>query len=163
MLPLFLQQLLGLTALDSGLTTFPQALGMLATVQLTSRLYPRIGPRRMMAAGLLGVTLSSSLFLFVGLGTDLWWIRGIMLLRGVSMAFAMVPMQVASFATISRQDTGRASSLTNTNRQVAGSFGVAVLATVLVSRTASHIHRRLPRRPGHGACGSPARHLARIP
>jgi EmrB/QacA subfamily drug resistance transporter len=143
LLPLFLQQLLGLTALESGLTTFPQALGMLATVQLTSRLYPRIGPRRMMAAGLLGVTLSSSLFLFVGLGTDLWWIRGIMLLRGISMAFAMIPMQVASFATISRQDTGRASSLTNTNRQVAGSFGVAVLATVLVSRTTSHVRSAL--------------------
>ena len=49
-------------------------------------------------------------------------------------------MQAAMFATIKPQDTGRASAITNTNRQVAGSFGVAVLATVLVERTTAHLN-----------------------
>jgi EmrB/QacA subfamily drug resistance transporter len=139
LLPLFLQQLRGLSALESGLTTFPQALGMIVTVRFSSRLYPKVGPRRMMLAGVLGLTVTSALFLLVGLETDLWWIRGIMFLRGAAMAFSLVPMQAATFATIKSRDTGRASSLFNTNRQVASSVGVALLATVLVERTAAHV------------------------
>jgi MFS family permease len=52
LLPLLLQQLRGLSAFDAGLTTFPQAIGMLLMAQVTSRIYPRVGPRCMMAIGL---------------------------------------------------------------------------------------------------------------
>ena len=135
LLPLFLQELRGLSALDSGLTTFPQALGMLLMVPVTSRLYPRVGPRRMLTIALAGITVTSALFLLVDLGTSLWWIRAIMSLRGVSMSFAIVASQAAAFASIPSEETGRASSLFNTNRQVAASIGVAALATVLDDRT----------------------------
>jgi MFS family permease len=128
---LFLQELRGLSALESGLTTFPQALGMLLMVPLSSRLYPRVGPRLMLMFALMGITVTSALFLLVDLGTNLWWIRAIMFLRGVSMSFAIVASQAAAFASIRSEETGRASALFNTNRQVAASIGVAVLATVL--------------------------------
>jgi EmrB/QacA subfamily drug resistance transporter len=131
LLPLFLQELRGLSALESGLTTFPQALGMLLMVPLSSRLYPRVGPRRMLTLAVIGITVTSALFLLVDLGTNLWWIRAIMFLRGVSMSFAIVASQAAAFASIRSEETGRASALFNTNRQVAASIGVAVLATVL--------------------------------
>jgi Na+/melibiose symporter-like transporter len=94
-LPLFLQQLRGLTAFDSGLTTFPQALGLLHMVHVSSRLYAHVGPRRMLTGGLAGLTATSALFLLVGLDTSLWWIRGIMFLRGVSMSFSMVAAQAS--------------------------------------------------------------------
>jgi EmrB/QacA subfamily drug resistance transporter len=136
LLPLFLQQLRGLSAFEAGLTTFPQAIGMILMVQVTSRLYPRLGPRRMLAIGLAGLCLTSALFMLVGLETNLWWIRGIMLLRGVTMSFALVASQTATFSTIKSEETGRASSLFNTNRQVAASVGVAVLTTVLTEATA---------------------------
>jgi EmrB/QacA subfamily drug resistance transporter len=131
LLPLFLQELRGLSALESGLTTFPQALGMLLMVPLSSRLYPRLGPRRMLMFALMGITVTSALFLLVDLGTNLWWIRAIMFLRGVSMSLAIVASQAAAFASIRSEETGRASALFNTNRQVAASIGVAALATVL--------------------------------
>ncbi len=134
LLPLFLQELRGLSALESGLTTFPQALGMLLMVPVTSRLYPRVGPRRMLTIALAGITVTSALFLLVDLGTNLWWIRAIMFLRGVSMSFAVVASQAAAFASIRSEETARASSLFNTNRQVAASIGVAALATVLGER-----------------------------
>src|SRR5262249_28014335 len=92
LLPLYLQQLRGLSALESGLATFPQAIGMVLMVRFPARLYPRGGPRRMMIAGVGGLTATTALFLLVGLSTDLWLIRGIMLLRGFSMAFALIPM-----------------------------------------------------------------------
>ena len=139
LLPLFLQQLRGLSAFESGLTTFPQALGILLMVRVSSRLYPRLGPRRMLATGLAGLTATSALFLFVDLETSLWWIRGIMFLRGISMSFAFTAAQAATFSSISSEETGRASSLFNTNRQVAASVGVAVLATVLVEQMAAYL------------------------
>jgi EmrB/QacA subfamily drug resistance transporter len=139
LLPLYLQQLRGFSAFEAGLTTFPQAVGMGIFLQFTSRLYPRVGPRRMMAFGLFIVLLSSAAFLWVGLDTSLWWIRGIMLLRGIGMAFALVSVQAATFATITPSSMGRASSLFSTNRQVASAVGVAALATILIDRTASHI------------------------
>jgi EmrB/QacA subfamily drug resistance transporter len=151
LLPLFLQNLLGLSAFESGLTTFPQALGMAAVAQVASRSYSRIGPRRMIVASMVGVTIVSSLFLLVGLNTSLWWIRGLMLLRGMAMGIGMVPMQAATYATISREDTGRASALFSTNRQVAASVGVAVMATVLVDRVQMHVTSALQGVTGQAA------------
>lgn len=139
LLPLYLQQLRGLSAFEAGLTTFPQAIGMGIFLQVTSRLYPKVGPRRMMAFGLFIVLISSAAFLRVDLDTNLWWIRGLMFLRGVGMSFALVSVQAATFATISPASMGRASSLFSTNRQVASAVGVAALATVLIDRTAAHI------------------------
>ena len=131
LLPLFLQELRGLSALESGLTTFPQALGMFLMVPLTGRLYSRAGPRLMLTFALIGIMVTSALFLMVDLGTSLWWIRAIMFLRGVSMSLAIVASQAAAFASIRPEEIGRASALFNTNRQVAASIGIATLATVL--------------------------------
>ncbi len=135
LLPLLLQQLLGLSAFESGLATFPQALGLLIMAQIASRLYPRVGPRRMLAVGLVGVTVTSALFLFVDLSTSIWWIRAIMFLRGLSTGLAFEASQASMFSTTTPEETGRASSLFNTNRQVAASVGVAVLATILGQET----------------------------
>ncbi|HEX6513779.1 MAG TPA: DHA2 family efflux MFS transporter permease subunit [Chloroflexota bacterium] len=137
LLPLFLQEPRGLSALESGLTTFPQPIGQLLTIQVTSRLYARIGPRKNLVVSTFGLALTSGLFLLVGLQTDLWLIRGLMLLRGMFIAFQMVAMQTAAFSAVPRQKTGRASSLISTMRQLAAAFGVAVAATVLISGTSA--------------------------
>ena len=138
-LPLFLQQLRGLSATQSGLATFPQAIGMVVTARFASRIYPKIGPRRMAMAGMFMTAALTFGFVFIGMETDLWWIRGLMFGRGVAMGIAMIPMQAAMFAQISRRDSGQASALSQTNRQVAGSIAVAILATVLTIRTTAHM------------------------
>ncbi|HLG73384.1 MAG TPA: MDR family MFS transporter [Chloroflexota bacterium] len=137
LLPLFLQVPRGLSALDSGLTTLPQPVGQVLMIQVTSRLYNRIGPRRNLIVSTSGLAITSGLFLLVGLETDLWLIRGLMLLRGMFIAFQMVAMQTAAFSAVPRPKTGRASSLLSTMRQIAAAFGVAVAATVLVSGTSA--------------------------
>jgi EmrB/QacA subfamily drug resistance transporter len=130
LLPVMLQTLLGLTAFESGLTTFPQAVGLMIASQVAGRIYPRIGPRRLCGIGLIAVAIATFAFMFVGFGTDLWWIRGLMFVRGISMAFAFIPMQAATYANIEPADTGRASALFSTQRQVATALGVAILATI---------------------------------
>jgi EmrB/QacA subfamily drug resistance transporter len=129
--PLFLQEGRGASALTSGLTTFPEALGVVLSTQLVARLYPRVGPRRLMAAGLTGVAIMMSLLSLVGSDTSLWLMRVLMFLIGAGMAYAMQPAQVAAFATISSASTGRASALNNAQRQVGAALGVAVVSSVI--------------------------------
>src|SRR5439155_22190341 len=83
--------------------------------------------------------VTSALLMLVDLQTSTFWVIAILVLRGVGMAFTFVPLQAATFATIKKEDMGQASSITNTNRQVASSVGVALLATVLISRTHAHV------------------------
>jgi EmrB/QacA subfamily drug resistance transporter len=135
LLPLFLQQLLGLSAIQSGLTTFPQAVGMILASQVAGRLYHTVGPRRLMFGGLVVMAIVTFPLVLVGFGTSLWVIRAIMFARGAAMAFVFVPVQASSYANIVPRDTGRASAIFSTQRQVAAALGVSVLATVLVEAT----------------------------
>ncbi len=131
--PLFFQIGLGMTALQSGLNTFPEAIGIMIGAQFASRLfYPRIGPRRLIAAGLVGVAISMALMTQIDGTADLWWMRVLMFTMGLCQAQSFISVQAASFATVSRADTGQASSLFNSQRQLGSALGVALLSSVLV-------------------------------
>jgi EmrB/QacA subfamily drug resistance transporter len=130
---LYYQDGRGLSALGSGLSTFPEALGVMGGAQLASRvLYPRLGPRRHITGGLAGVAASIGLLAVLGPQTSLWWARLLMLTLGLSMAQVFVPVQAAAFATITPAATGRASTMFNAVRQLGGAVGVAVLTTAIV-------------------------------
>lgn len=130
-MPIYLQNIRGMTPLQSGLTTFPQAIGVMASSFIAGSLYAKVGPRRLMTGGFFSAGLAITLYIGLTIDTSLWLIRGLMLLRGLCMGFAFVPMQAASYATIPPAQNGRASSLFSTQRQVGVSFGVAILASVL--------------------------------
>jgi MFS family permease len=131
-MPEFLQQARGASALSSGLTTLPGAVGLWLNSQLAARAYQRIGPRRMAVAGLAGITV---IFCLLGLitttGTSTWLIRVLAFCSGSGIAWCNIAVQTSSFATISSADTGRASALFNTQTRVAGGLGVAVLVTIV--------------------------------
>jgi EmrB/QacA subfamily drug resistance transporter len=131
---LFFQDGLGASPLRSGLSTFPEALGVMLGAQVATRIYPRLGPRRIIAAGLIGISVFTALMTLVGFGTySLWEMRVLMFVLGYAMAHVFVPSQAAAFATISRAATGRAATLFNANRQLGSAVGVAVLSTVLAT------------------------------
>jgi EmrB/QacA subfamily drug resistance transporter len=134
-LPLYLQGLRGLTPLESGLVTFPQAIGILISSQVAGRIYPFVGPRRLMVGGMVGAAVAMGGMLLVGQTTDLWWIRVLIFLRGLAMGFCFVASQAASYAEIRPADNGRASAIFSTQRQMSVSIGVALMATVLSSFT----------------------------
>jgi MFS family permease len=130
---LYYQDGRGLSALGSGLSTFPEALGVMAGAQLASRvLYPWLGPRRHITIGLAGMTASIGLLALLGPQTSLWWARLLMVTLGLSIAQVFVPVQAAAFATISPAATGKASTMFNAMRQLGGAIGVAVLTSVIV-------------------------------
>ncbi len=129
--PLFLQQARGVSALTSGLTTFPEAVGVLVATQIVARLYPSIGPRRLLVGGLTVVAIVMALMGLIGQDTSLWLLRALMFLTGAGMAFSFTSVQAASFATISTAETGQASALFNAQRQIGASLGVALLSSVI--------------------------------
>ena len=137
--PLFFQIALGLSALQSGLNTFPEAIGVMVGAQLASRIfYPRFGPRRLVAIALVAVAGVMALMTQVGFDTNLWWMRVLMFSLGLVMSQVFVSSQAAAFATVSLPDTGSASSLFNSGRQLGSALGVAVLATVLAAVGTTH-------------------------
>jgi EmrB/QacA subfamily drug resistance transporter len=132
LVPLFLQDGRHTSALVSGLSTFPEAFGIMAGAQIATRYaYPILGPRRLIATGLLVMTITAVPLGLIGAHTSLWWLRLLMFIMGLGMAQVFVPTQAAAFATISSQATSKASTFFNTQRQVGQAIGVAVVSTAL--------------------------------
>jgi len=129
--PLFLQQARGVSALTSGLTTFPEAVGVLVATQIVTRLYPGVGPRRLIVGGLTGVAIVMALMTLIGHDTSLWLMRSLMFLTGAGMAFSFTSVQAASYSTITSAQTGQASALYNAQRQIGASLGVALISSVM--------------------------------
>ena len=126
----YLQAGRGLSAFAAGTSIFPEALGVLLMSQVAGRLYPRIGPRRLMVAGMVLVAVTTALLAFTMTG-DLWIFRALMFVIGMGWGSVVIPMNAGGFAQISPRDTGRASALYNAQRQLASAMGVATLATIL--------------------------------
>ena len=133
LVPLLLQNGLGFSAIHSGLSTFTEALGGMTGVQLTTRLYKRVGPRRLMTAGMGGTVATIGLMALAGPSDAFWMIPLLMFGTGLSFGFAMSPAQTANMATVSAAETGHASTLQNTERQAGGAAGVALLGTVIAA------------------------------
>jgi EmrB/QacA subfamily drug resistance transporter len=132
-LPQFLQRVAGFTAFQSGLATFPQAFGVIAMSKFAGSLYPKVGPRRMLAVAYFGLSMATIPFLFLTVDTSPWVIRFMMFFRGIFLAFTFIPLQAASYARITPEQTGRASAIFSTQRQLGAAMGVAILSTVLLS------------------------------
>jgi predicted MFS family arabinose efflux permease len=133
LVPLLLQNGLGFSAVHSGLSTFTEALGGMVGVQVTSRLYKRTGPRRLMIAGMCGTVTTIGLMSLAGPSDAFWVIPLLMFFTGWSFGFALAPAQTANMATVTGAETGQASTLQNTVRQAGGAAGVALLGTVLAA------------------------------
>lgn len=137
LMPLFLQEARGVSPLQSGLTTFPEALGVVISTQVVARLYPRIGPRRLMSGGLVFVAVVIASMATIDRDTSLWIVRIQMFLLGFGIAYVFLPSQVASMATITSPQTGRASTISMVQRQIGGAIGVALLSSVLTISASS--------------------------
>jgi len=133
LVPLLLQNGLGFSAVHSGLSTFTEAIGGMVGVQLTTRLYKRVGPRRLMTAGMGGTVTTIGLMALAGPSDAFWVIPLLMFFTGCSFGFAMSPAQTANMAAVTAAETGHASTLQNTMRQAGAAAGVALLGTVLAA------------------------------
>lgn len=130
--PLMLQSAYGYTPLHAGLLTFPEAAGVLIGTQVAGRNYRAVGPRRLIAAGQLTVTVVIVLLaLLIRSDTPAVVPVVLMVLLGIGQAYSFLPVQASALDTVPVRDTGQASALFNVTRQAGSALGVAVAATVI--------------------------------
>jgi EmrB/QacA subfamily drug resistance transporter len=134
-LPLYMQSVRGYSAFQSGLAQSPQALGVFLVSNLFGRrLYRIVGPRRLMIVGIAATSAITCAYALADLTTPIYVISALSLCRGLAVGLVFVSIQTAAYATTSLADTGRATSLFNTQRQVAYAVGVALAATVIAAQ-----------------------------
>jgi EmrB/QacA subfamily drug resistance transporter len=132
--PLMLQTTFGYEPLTAGLLTFPEAIGIMIGTQLAARLYRRVGPRRLIAAGQATVAVVLvALALVVSSTVPAAVLVLLMLLLGVGQAHTFMPTQASAFDTVAQENTGAATALYNATRQVGAAVGVAAAATVIAT------------------------------
>lgn len=141
---LYLQEARGVSPLDSGLSTFPEAVAIGLATGPVARAFHRFGPRRLLLVGFAGIATAAFLLSQLGLTASLWTVRGLTFFLGCSLACIMLSTQAAAFARISPAATGHASAIFNTCQRAAMSIGVALLSTVLALAGGDVLHGRPP-------------------
>ncbi len=132
-IPVFLQMVRGMGALQTGLILMPGAIATGVMMPLAGRLYDRVGPLPPVVVGTAVLVWGNALMRHLGLTTASETIVVWMVVRGVGMGLAMMPATTAGMSAIPQHLVGRASAVNNIIMRVAGSFGIAVL-TVLLNR-----------------------------
>jgi DHA2 family multidrug resistance protein len=135
LLPMFLQRLLGYTAMLSGEALIPRSLAMAVIMPLGGRVYNRLGPRLLVGAGLMVSAYSFWELSHLTIDTGFWDIFWPQLWQGVGFALIFLSLSTAALAYIPKPEMTQAAGLYNVVRQVFGSVGIAVYASVLTRST----------------------------
>jgi EmrB/QacA subfamily drug resistance transporter len=138
LIPLYLQELRGLSALSAGVFLLPQGVVMMVTLAVGGVLVDHIGGKVVAILGLLCFGFSSWQLSFLTLSTPWWWLQVLFMLRGTAMGLVISPLQVIALSKIRQAQMPLASALSNVVGAVISSLGIAVLATIVQSRTADH-------------------------
>jgi EmrB/QacA subfamily drug resistance transporter len=133
---LYMQQVLGYSALKAGLSYLPLAVGIIISAGVASQLVTKIGYKPVFFAGM--VLAAIGLLWFSQVSADGDYLSDILfpsLVVAAGLGFAFVPMMIAAVAGVEPARAGLASGLINTSQQIGGALGLAILASVANSRT----------------------------
>jgi MFS family permease len=140
LVPLFLQQSHGYSALETGIYILPQALAVALCMPIGGRLFDRIGARPLVFAGTMLVTLSSLLLAHVSASTSGLDLFRPLVIRGAGVGLMMMALSTHVINVAPRAMVSRVTALTQALNNVIGALTVAGLATILQSRFTYHAH-----------------------
>jgi len=139
---LYLQQVRGYSALQTGLAWLAASITSLSLAGLSQALVTRVSVKLVMAAGL-GLIGGGILWTTAAPvhGGRFWAdLAGPFFVTGAGTAFAFIPVSIAALAGIGERDAGLASGLLNTSQQIGGAIGVAIASTVAATHSATLLH-----------------------
>jgi EmrB/QacA subfamily drug resistance transporter len=143
-LTLFIQNVLGYSAIRSGIAYLPFAIGVVIASALASQLVPRIGPRPLIVTGTAAV--AGGMFWFSRLTEHASYtgqLLGPQLVSSIGLGLVFVPLALVALHKVAEQDSGVASSLLNTAQQVGGAIGLALLGTVAWTTVANSVQTQV--------------------
>ena len=136
MLTLYMQQVLGYSAMKTGVAYLAVAGTAILWSAVAAQLVTRVGVKPVLVAGMAFLTAGLVYFTQVSVGGSyLGDLLPGFLLIGVGIGFAFVPISIAALAGVQASEAGLASGLINTSQQIGGALGIAALSTIATSRT----------------------------
>ncbi|MBD0290983.1 MAG: MFS transporter [Thermoleophilia bacterium] len=136
MLTLYMQQVLGFSAMQTGVGYLAVALTAVVSAGLSQALVTRFSVKPVLTAGML--LLGGGLLYFTQVSPGGSYVADLLpgfILTGIGMGFSFVPISIAALAGVEGPEAGLASGLINTSQQIGGALGLAILATVATTRT----------------------------
>jgi DHA2 family multidrug resistance protein len=131
LLPIFMQELLGFTATQSGWALMPRVLVMMVATPLVGRIYNLVSPRLVIAFGVICFSIGAYQMSHFTLETSQLDIIKSILIQGVGFACLFVPLTTVALSTIPKAKMPDATGLNSLLRQIGGSIGLAGFATLL--------------------------------
>ncbi len=141
LLPLYLQDSLGYTAIQSGAVFLPIGILQGVTAPIIGIITDKINPKYPLILGIILLAVSFFINSYLSLLSEHGYIMNSLYVRGLGMGMLFTPLSTVALLEIHRDNMAQASSIFNTLRQLGGSFGVAVLATIFTSRI--HYHSQM--------------------
>ncbi|GAB7389217.1 DHA2 family efflux MFS transporter permease subunit [Bacillaceae bacterium] len=132
--PIFLQNLQGFSAIDTGLLLLPQAVAMGLMMPVSGRLFDKIGAVPLGLAGLTILGVTTFHLHTITLDMPAHTLSVILAIRGIGIGICMMPLTTAGMNAVEPRLVGRASALGNVARQVSASLAIAVLTTIMNNR-----------------------------
>ncbi|ALX05996.1 MDR family MFS transporter [Aeromicrobium erythreum] len=139
LLPLFAQQTLGLSALETGLITLPGGVVMGVTGPFVGRLYDRLGPRVLVVPGSLLVSAGLWLLVDVDADTSVAWLVGANLVLMLGLSATFTPLMTTALGSVEPRLYSYASAVVGSLQQVAGAAGAALFITIMTVVSASGV------------------------
>jgi EmrB/QacA subfamily drug resistance transporter len=131
LLALYLQQVLGYSAVKTGVAFIAITVTIVLLSNLAQSLTTRLGARPVLSAGLMLTAAGGALYARMPAGGHYFWdVFPGLLVSGVGLAFTFVPVMIAGLTGVQPADAGVASGLLNTSRQIGGAIGLAAVTTI---------------------------------
>ncbi len=135
-LPLFLQNVRGYTAMQTGIIMLPSALVVGVLMPISGSLFDKFGAKPVVIPGLIILAMSSlELSYAINMNSSKEHIIFITCLRSVGMGLAMMPISTAGMNVIPTKLVGRASALNNTIRQISSALSITIMSTIMQGKT----------------------------
>lgn len=138
LLPLFLQNVRGLGAMETGVILLPNAIAAALMMPISGRLADKVGARPLAVPGLLLLGGATWMLATLDPGTSDDVLRNALILRGLATGIMFMPVMTAAMDNIPPLQIPRATALSNVIRQLVGAFGTAIFASLLLDHTRLH-------------------------
>lgn len=137
-MPVFLENIRGYTAMETGIILLPSAIGQAFMMPISGKIFDKIGAKIPGIVGISILIISSYELAFINQDTSKFYIEVIMTIRSMGIGLSFMPVTTSGLNAVETKLAGQASSLNNTIKQIAGALGVTIMTTMIQSKCNSN-------------------------